>query len=175
MPVERARRGRPKGSGLDDHAQLDAIRRMLAAKPGMKPTTAIRAAGISDPSTIRRLRDKLRNSNLSEDLSPAGHGRNPSRPQVVAMARPSSSRRAQARFCGFAACEPACSTVEVPKLGQVTAWLGVDLATLAASLEVQMRAFEGVLRGSAVKQHLEFHERSLASCIPRPAGLKTLH
>ncbi|MFA5949149.1 MAG: hypothetical protein WC807_02570 [Hyphomicrobium sp.] len=60
MPDEHVRRGRPKGSGLDDRVQLTNIARMLAADPALKPTTAIKLAGVTDPSTIRRLRDKLR-------------------------------------------------------------------------------------------------------------------
>jgi hypothetical protein len=51
-------RGRPKGTGLDDTAQLKAIAGMIASTPGLKPTTAIRELGITDPSIIRRLRDK---------------------------------------------------------------------------------------------------------------------
>jgi len=60
MPDEHVRRGRPKGSGLDDRVQLTNIARMLAADPALRPTTAIKLAGVTDPSTIRRLRDKLR-------------------------------------------------------------------------------------------------------------------
>jgi hypothetical protein len=51
-------RGRPKGTGLDDSAHIAAIARRIAAEPGLKPTTAIRQLGITDPSVIRRLRDK---------------------------------------------------------------------------------------------------------------------
>lgn len=60
MPDDHPRRGRPKGSGLDDREQLIAIARMLEADPTLKPTTAIKRVGITDPSAIRRLRDKLR-------------------------------------------------------------------------------------------------------------------
>lgn len=56
--AEHATRGRPKGSGIDDSAQLAAIARLIDADPTLKPTTAIKALGISDPSVIRRLRDK---------------------------------------------------------------------------------------------------------------------
>ena len=58
MPQKTAARGRPKGTGLDDAGPLAAIAEMIAANPGMKPTTAIKAVGITDPSTVRRLRDK---------------------------------------------------------------------------------------------------------------------
>ncbi len=53
-------RGRPKGSGIDDAARLAAIKRMLLADRSLKPTTAIKRAGVTDPSAIRRLREKLR-------------------------------------------------------------------------------------------------------------------
>jgi hypothetical protein len=51
-------RGRPKGTGVDDKSRLDAVTKLLHANPDMRPTTAIKAIGIDDPSAIRRLRDK---------------------------------------------------------------------------------------------------------------------
>ena len=58
MSDEKRARGRPKGSGIDDRERLLAIGRAIEESPGLKPTTAIRNLGYSDPSTIRRLRDK---------------------------------------------------------------------------------------------------------------------
>ena len=58
MSDEKRSRGRPKGSGIDDHERLLEIGRLIECTPGLKPTTAIRQLGYSDPSTIRRLRDK---------------------------------------------------------------------------------------------------------------------
>lgn len=54
------RRGRPKGTGLDDTATLVAIAQLRSHDPDLKPTTAIRKLGITDPSVVRRLRDKLK-------------------------------------------------------------------------------------------------------------------
>lgn len=54
------KRGRPKGSGIDDGTMLAAIARLRAVDPDLKPTTAIRKLGITDPSVVRRLRDKLK-------------------------------------------------------------------------------------------------------------------
>ncbi len=51
-------RGRPKGSGIDDRQRLLDIGHLIERNPKLKPTTAIRKLGFSDPSTIRRLRDK---------------------------------------------------------------------------------------------------------------------
>lgn len=59
MLQDKARRGRPKGSGIDDRTRLEAIAQLLAADPSLKPTTAIKSIGITDPSAIRRLRDKF--------------------------------------------------------------------------------------------------------------------
>ena len=60
MPTMQPRYGRPRGTGLDDSHQLESIAALLAANPGLKPTTAIRSLGVDDPSVIRRLRDKFR-------------------------------------------------------------------------------------------------------------------
>lgn len=60
MSTTHARYGRPRGTGLDDSAQLESLAALLAANPALKPTTAIRSLGVEDPSAIRRLRDKFR-------------------------------------------------------------------------------------------------------------------
>ena len=52
------RRGRPKGTGINDHETLLKIAHILAADPAKKRTTAIKEAGITNPSVVRRLRDK---------------------------------------------------------------------------------------------------------------------
>ena len=59
-------RGRPKGTGINDREILAAIIRRLSADAGMRPTTAIRLAGITDPSVLRRLREKLKLVNVAE-------------------------------------------------------------------------------------------------------------
>jgi hypothetical protein len=70
MAQKTAARGRPKGTGLDDAGPLAAIAELIAANPGMKPTTAIKALGISDPSTVRRLRDKYQQRYAPRDIAP---------------------------------------------------------------------------------------------------------
>jgi hypothetical protein len=52
-------KGRPKGSGIDDSAELAQVRALLAAEPKLRPTTAIKRLGVTDPSIVRRLRNKL--------------------------------------------------------------------------------------------------------------------
>jgi len=59
MQPDAIRRGRPKGTGIDDSPQLQKIAELIAADPALKPTTAIKALGVTDPSVIRRLRDKF--------------------------------------------------------------------------------------------------------------------
>lgn len=75
MPETGTRRGRPKGSGIDDSDRLAAIARLIASNPQLKPTTAIKSLGVSDPSMIRRLRDKYAeiSVSLADDLNGAGH------------------------------------------------------------------------------------------------------
>ena len=52
------KRGRPKGTGINDHETLLKVAHILAADPKKKRTTAIKDVGISNPSVVRRLRDK---------------------------------------------------------------------------------------------------------------------
>ncbi|HXF52898.1 MAG TPA: hypothetical protein VNK52_02135 [Hyphomicrobiaceae bacterium] len=62
MSDTKRRRGRPRGTGIDDSVRLFEIWRFHEAHPHLKPTTVIKALGYTDPSTIRRLRDKYRRS-----------------------------------------------------------------------------------------------------------------
>jgi len=62
MPETTPRRGRPKGTGIDDSQVLADIARLISTDPELRPTTAIKSLGISDPSVIRRLRDKYNQS-----------------------------------------------------------------------------------------------------------------
>lgn len=65
MAQANARRGRPKGTGIDDSASLRRLAEMLRANPELKPTTAIRRLGFTNPSAIRRLRDKYKHFSTS--------------------------------------------------------------------------------------------------------------
>jgi hypothetical protein len=60
MIETKARRGRPIGTGIDDSDRIERLAELLKIQPDLKPTTAIRVMGFSDPSTIRRLRDKYK-------------------------------------------------------------------------------------------------------------------
>lgn len=59
MTTVKRQRGRPKGTGINDRETLVRIAEIIAANPSLKPTTAIKQAGVTNPSTIRRLRDKF--------------------------------------------------------------------------------------------------------------------
>lgn len=58
MTETKQSRGRPKGTGIDDRIWLREMERLMRIDPALRPTSAIKALGITDPSTIRRLRDK---------------------------------------------------------------------------------------------------------------------
>jgi hypothetical protein len=60
MQLAAPRRGRPKGTGINDADRIARLAELLRTKPELKPTTAIRLMGFSDPSAIRRLRDKYK-------------------------------------------------------------------------------------------------------------------
>ena len=59
QPSTSGKRGRPQGTGKNDTDRLLKIAALMAADPALKPTTAIKQIGETDPSTIRRLRDKF--------------------------------------------------------------------------------------------------------------------
>jgi hypothetical protein len=58
QPTTHGKRGRPPGTGKNDTDRLLKIAALMAAHPELKPTTAIKQIGETDPSIIRRLRDK---------------------------------------------------------------------------------------------------------------------
>jgi hypothetical protein len=59
QPSTSGKRGRPPGTGKNDTDRLLKIAALMSADPALKPTTAIKRIGETDPSTIRRLRDKF--------------------------------------------------------------------------------------------------------------------
>ena len=86
-----ARRGRPKGTGIDDSNRIARLDELLRLRPDLKPTTAIRLMGYSDPSAIRRLRDKykifttMRHTGLNEfSVNGASAGTHPVEPARTA-------------------------------------------------------------------------------------------
>lgn len=82
MSEGKSRRGRPVGTGIDDRARLATVAELIAADPTLKPTTAIKSLGVSDPSVIRRLRDKfnLMRGELMAEIEAAARTPAPPRP-----------------------------------------------------------------------------------------------
>ena len=76
MVHTKARRGRPIGTGIDDSDRIARLIELLKIQPDLKPTTAIRVMGFTDPSAIRRLRDKykLQSRSLGSNAAIRGAG-----------------------------------------------------------------------------------------------------
>lgn len=60
---------RLRANYINDIDKLIAVADLLEKNPDMKRTTAIRATGISDPTTIRRLRNKLASNHPTKKAS----------------------------------------------------------------------------------------------------------
>ncbi|HMN38255.1 MAG TPA: hypothetical protein PKD49_11185 [Hyphomicrobium sp.] len=84
MLQAKSRRGRPKGTGIDDSDRIARLAELIRVHPELKPTTAIRVMGITDPSVIRRLRDKytayLRNLSVEKARARAVAAQPPAAP-----------------------------------------------------------------------------------------------
>jgi hypothetical protein len=89
QPTTSGKRGRPPGTGKNDTDRLLKIAALMAADPALKPTTAIKQIGETDPSTIRRLRDKY-NEQQTQLITAtvATLGAPNVAPQMVALASP---------------------------------------------------------------------------------------
>ena len=86
MLEARGRRGRPKGTGIDDSDRIARLVELLRIHPELRPTTAIRAMGIIDPSIVRRIRDKYKNyMRTTAQLSASGTPIQPQRPRLPAV------------------------------------------------------------------------------------------
>lgn len=161
MTAAKLQRGRPKGSGINDQQKLDEIARLMSADPRMKPTTAIKAIGVTDPSTIRRLRDKFHvaqpdlNSNLQSGHTSAAVQSTPrvaalkhSDPIKVEAVKPAEPRRvftaSATETVGFA---PGLQTrPEKSDPVPVAALLfGFGLNAAAAIFEQQMKIADSVM------------------------------
>jgi hypothetical protein len=95
------RRGRPKGTGINDHEMLLKIAHILAADPAKKRTTAIKEIGITNASVVRRLRDKYQEheASLMAEIaaSTASHaGKTPRKGAPAPAAAPHAGHHEQA-------------------------------------------------------------------------------
>ncbi|PPD30657.1 MAG: hypothetical protein CTY20_02600 [Hyphomicrobium sp.] len=189
MSVDATRRGRPKGSGLDDQKQLDQIARMIAAKPDLKPTTAIKALGISDPSVIRRLRDKFQQFGIEPAATPSpanvtttaatARPTATSEPRSIAasVAKPSialkghleADRQSGDRSAPVAAAAAPVATVtrSFPTPADMfVAWVGLGLSALTTAMSAQAAMASGIVRlppvEFAIRQQLIASEMVMA-------------
>lgn len=187
MPSDTARRGRPRGSGLDDRAQLRQIAELLEADPNLKPTTAIKAIGVSDPSTIRRLRDKLKAEMQPVPAAAAMHsgtarGRVPELIEACASAaRPARSGRASdarpSSGMGLREFHPA--EASDAQLSWFAHWCALGLSAVSSTVEAQLAAMDEFLRvpqvESALRHQLLVNEVAKALCPKRSDVRSTLH
>lgn len=92
MVDTKTKRGRPIGTGIDDSDRIARLAELIRTQPDLKPTTAIRVMGFSDPSTIRRLRDKYKAAQAvafpaaSANTPVPGAVRAPKKPDAVRLA-----------------------------------------------------------------------------------------
>ncbi|WP_295557378.1 hypothetical protein [uncultured Hyphomicrobium sp.] len=186
MPSDFARRGRPRGSGLDDRVQLRRIVEMIEADPGLKPTTAIKAIGVTDPSSIRRLRDKLK----AEHHGETAHAASPSparglsaelfeaRPTATPAQPDRTSGRSQTHHAGSLA-EAASATVSDAQLQWFAYWCALGLSAVSSTVKAQMAMMDDFLTvpqvHSALRHQLLFNEVAKAFCPKRSDVRTTLH
>jgi hypothetical protein len=169
------RRGRPKGSGIDDRNRLRQIAVLLAENPHLRPTTAIRRLGEEDPSVIRRLRDKfhalqgelMREVRGLSEPAPAillQQQQQPAAPsevggleaRVAALAVPADVRRSAtvaAEPTGIAR-DAAPAAAPAPTVGSdlapYNALVGLAIRAAVSALEHQVAICEQVLKVPAV-------------------------
>lgn len=203
MPLNVSRRGRPKGSGIDDQKYLREIAELIAQKPELKPTTAIKALGITDPSAIRRLRDKFHE--FSGELSASPGGMAPGRgdpissppsaphsramPAKIANAGVSRSESAVSSRAGLrlvAGQSEALEQPPEPRAAMPSAvdffalWCGIGISAITAALATQAAVTSSWARlphiDMAFRQQLVLNELAVALVPARPADrAATLH
>jgi hypothetical protein len=187
MPTDFARRGRPRGSGLDDRVSLRAIADLLEADPALKPTTAIKRIGVSDPSTIRRLRDKLRQNEAEATLSAveqseraAGDSSRSRPPQLSAAAQVPAVRSEGSRRHGggYGPVHMIVWQETNTAVSWFTVWCALGLRAFSATVEAQLKAVEGILLvpdGECGLRHEAFNESRLAFSTAGPDIRNTVH
>ncbi len=187
MPSVKPARGRPKGTGLDDRNVLQNVIQLVEANPALKPTTAIKSLGVTDPSAIRRLRDKYNisvkasvASTVSKSASRAGDtARSPRamalttpgaalRSAPIEQPKPAAPPQAAPRSAARAMTSVASEQVEAQQklsaaahrassLAWFSLWTDIGLHSMAASLRAQWIIYDHVLRSPPVAAALSTH------------------
>ena len=194
MSESRTSRGRPKGTGLDDRARLVAVAKLIATNPDLKATTAIKSTGITDPSTIRRLRDKFQEikDDLIAEIAPA----EAARPERAAAARIAAAPKKRSKpvqslseapameaAMEAASFEPAVSVPAPPTIANpaqwMTMWYGLGLQNLNDAVALQISFVEKMMKmphvATALRGQVAFNEMTLALCPISPRLPKSLH
>jgi hypothetical protein len=185
MPSDYARRGRPRGSGLDDRVQLRRIADLLEADPSLKPTTAIKATGVSDPSTIRRLRDKLKAghqqgepAHVASPLTPE-RGRQAELLEARPTTRPAEPDRASGVSLASGMAELAPTSVADAQLQWFAQWCALGLSAMTSTVKAQVAIVDDLLAvppvASALRHQILFNEVTRAFCPKRSDVRTTLH
>jgi hypothetical protein len=179
MSASTTRRGRPKGSGLDDRTQLEHLRKLLDRDPALKPTTAIKSLGISDPASIRRLRDKLRagpDGIAVPTGTSEGGGSGMTRNAQSASLRDSNGT---AQDGAAHVADSMSSRAQDAAVEWFAQWYGLGLRALSTTVEAQLAAFETMLRApqvaTVVRQHIVLNEHMMSMYASTPDVRKTLH
>lgn len=188
-----ARRGRPRGSGLDDRARLKAVAAILTSNPDLKTTTAIKVAGVSDPSTIRRLRDKFQE--CREELMAEVAGSRPRPTATAAVSSIASEHQIAQRSAASAephepktsepkslALRPAAPAVhgQIPTEGWATsafeanpwlaAWCAWQIRAASTVLDAQLGMLNELIKmpsvNMALRQHVEINRLAMQFCTP---------
>ena len=159
MASAAARKGRPKGSGIDDSQQLARIAALLAADPKLRPTTAIRLLGIEEPSVIRRLRDKYRAHQAA--MQEAARSQSPPKGKPTVAARRDEEPRRRSRSHAPPSINWDTTTTDI-----FVAWCGFGFSAVSAAIENQYVIAQHFLHqpsiSIAVKNQLVINQFTLA-------------
>ncbi|MEO1794118.1 MAG: hypothetical protein AAFU50_05890, partial [Pseudomonadota bacterium] len=147
------RRGRPKGTGIDDDAKLQLIADRVA-ETGARPTTVIKELGWNRESDIRRLRDKLK----SFDPAKAAAVADARRAQEIADAE-----RAQQQQSGLAAQTSMSAAMSSRPAAHSASAAKSAVRAPAAPLQAAPEPVRSALPNSALRQRLDEHSRALAA------------
>lgn len=181
MTATRPRRGRPKGTGIDDRYRLLEIARLTSANPELKTTTAIKRLGINDPSVIRRLRDKFNavradlENEIAEARAKAAVPPERGRPnlRIVSSDMPPAPTRSELPRQHVT---PAAPLPAPGQLGPMAAWFGLGIAAAASAIEQQLAVSEQLMRlptvASLLRQQVAAAEimMQLAARLPADSG-----
>lgn len=184
MSSHATRRGRPRGSGLDDRGQLRRIADLLAADPALKPTTAIKATGVTDPSTIRRLRDKLKTDHNRETAHVASHstparGRSAELLEARSTGRPARSGPPSDAALAGGSVEIHSPVVSDHQASWFAQWCALGLLAVSSTVEAQLAVMDDLFRvpqvTDALRHQLLVNEVAKAFYPKRTDVRSTLH